>query len=441
MNFTPILAGAVACSVFFPTIANAQDSSDAVPIVVCAVDGVDPAALAASIGADLASGVPGQPIYLLYLSGVSPQQVQQAVALLNADPDTVFAEVDRSGEHPEECPPLPDPGGGLPCTIGIVDTTPTVAEYEGQDFAGVIELDVAQGLMGPAIPLVAVIDTGIFGGHAHLQGADILPGYDLVDGDGDPDDEANQLDDDGDGRVDEGYGHGTHVTGTILRVSPGARILPIRALDSDGRGMGYDIAYGIFLAVDDGADVINLSLGMTGPSQGVAAALQYAEAMGVTVLVSAGNSGDQAEIFPANYDPLMLQWRLPGLEHSDLDGAEILTVAATEVTDLKAWFSSWGANIDFCAPGVGIYSMLPPRPEYPGNDGYAWWSGTSMATAVASGVAALALDAGDGAPAVPLWPAVSDSCVSIDGLNLPYAGGLGLGRLNALDAALAARTP
>ena len=89
---------------------------------------------------------------------------------------------------------------------------------------------------------------------------DVL-GYDFVDNDLAPDEEANGLDDDGDGRVDELYGHGTHVAGIVHLVAPDARLLPLRVLNSDGRGNNFRTASAIVYATHRGADAINLSLG------------------------------------------------------------------------------------------------------------------------------------------------------------------------------------
>ena len=107
---------------------------------------------------------------------------------------------------------------------------------------------------------MAVLDTGV-GPHPDLQPV-LLPGHDFIDDDNVPDDVGDGLDNDNDGVTDEGVGHGTHVAGIIHAIAPGARILPVRVLDSDAQGSVFAIAQGIRYAVDQKARVINLSLGL-----------------------------------------------------------------------------------------------------------------------------------------------------------------------------------
>ena len=320
--------------------------------------------------------------------------------------------------------------GAQQCTVAFVDGTPTPPEFFAQTALEQIDAANAQLIMTTYTPVVAVIDTGLDMSHSIFAGHLASAGWDFVAGRPRAWDLPNGLDDDGDDLIDEAYGHGTHIAGTVLAVAPEALILPVRVLDAEGNGSAYDVANGIFWAVANGADIINLSLSMSGVSNTVAGALQFAEANNVVVFTSAGNTGDDI-LFPGTYDPATINYVLPGLEGVALDGAEIVTVAAVDDMDIKAMFSAWGLEVDVSAPGVAVYSALP-------GDRYGWWSGTSMATAVASGVAALTVGIAGPFPASSPAQMVIDQSLPIDDINPMTAGGLGAGRTDALASAMAA---
>jgi len=261
--------------------------------------------------------------------------------------------------------------------------------------------------------VVAVLDTGVDFTHPDLAGA-LLAGWDFVEGDADPSDVADGIDQDGDQIVDEGAGHGTHVAGIIHAVAPGAQILPVRVMDSEGVGNSADIARGIRWAVDNGADVINMSLGMRASADVMKDALDYADSLGVFVVASAGNEGIQvSDHFPANL-------------------SKVVAVAATDANDLKAPFSNFGSYVDLSAPGEGILST------YLGGQ-YAVWSGTSFSTPMVAGGAALWYEKYPGGNPADATNAVKDTASPLDTTGLPYDGKIGAGLLDC--AALILWTP
>lgn len=274
-------------------------------------------------------------------------------------------------------------------------------DYVDQEALARIRAPAAQAIASGAGVLVAVVDTGADLDHVDLLD-NLVPGRDLVDGDLDPSDLPDGIDNDADGVVDEAAGHGSHVAGIIAAVAPAVSIMPVRVLDSDGNGDAFTVAGGIYAAIDAGADVINLSLGLHETARVMRRAIQEARQAGVLVVVSAGNAGVRINRqFPANL-------------------SEAMTIAATDRYDLKAVFSNYGSNVSVSAPGVGIMSTY-------WNGGYALWSGTSMAAPFTAGAAALRLGQGE-LPPGPLQQRIEDTSQP---LNV-YGGELGEGRIDLL---------
>jgi subtilisin family serine protease len=257
---------------------------------------------------------------------------------------------------------------------------------------------------------VAVLDTGVDTTHPAIADNILDNRVNMLEISRDVSDAGNGIDDDGDGRVDEMVGHGTHVAGTVVQVAPDAQILPVKVLDSDGNGDTFSVMAGVVYAVEQGADVINLSLGSTWDSTALAWAVRYAEAQGVVVIAAAGNGDREAPVeYPAS-------------------DAGAISVAATDGTGDKASYSNYNGMVDISAPGDNVASA------YPGGV-YATASGTSMSAPLVSGTAALMLERSPDMTPQSIHDRVVNAAAPLSLSNPVYDGKMGGGELD-VNAAL-----
>lgn len=336
-----------------------------------------------------------------------------ALDALNADPDVAYAELDRpvsllsSDTYFSQLWALQNTGqfGGIP----------------GKDMS---VPDAWQTSTGTGV-LVAVVDTGVDASAADLAGqlagnpddqpgngidddgngfVDDTQGWDFVDGDNDPNDE---------------HGHGTHVTGTIaaaadngigvVGVAPGARVMPVRALDASGHGTDSTIAEAFDYAGDMGARIVNASLGGPGASKTLTDAM--AAHPNTLYVVAAGNDGVDTDL--TAYAPCTSP------------APNVICVGASTNRDARATFSNYGlTTVDVFAPGVLVESTWP-------GGTYKFLQGTSMAAPHVAGEAALALAADPEATTAQLKEDLIESVDPVDAFSAISVSG---GRADAAAA-------
>ncbi|HEY0733268.1 MAG TPA: S8 family peptidase, partial [Herpetosiphonaceae bacterium] len=260
---------------------------------------------------------------------------------------------------------------------------------------------------------IAIVDSGVRLSHPEFAGR-VLPGYDFFNNDADPSDDV---------------GHGTHVAGIAAAAGDNGEggagvcwqcsILPVRVGGIEGVPNDA-LAAGIRWAADQGARVLNLSLGGEDDSPIIHEAIKYAVSKNVVVIVSAGNSaadGNPVE-YPAAYE-------------------EVIAVGATDENDQRAYFSQVQPYVDVSAPGWNIPSTWSDSPFLPLS--YLAISGTSMSAPYVTGLAGLLLSIN---PNLDVNGVRSILTSTTDDLGAPGADWeFGTGRINAARAVNAVRLP
>jgi subtilisin family serine protease len=200
-----------------------------------------------------------------------------------------------------------------------------------------------------------------------------------------------------DGSPYSDFGHGTEVLGMVHLVAPTARLLPLKAFSSDGSGDLSNILAAVYYAVQNHANVINMSFELSSSSNELATALSYANANSVICVASSGNDGQNEMVYPAG---------LPN----------VMGVASTNDFDQRSSFSNYGDQVVWvAAPGENIVTTYPFST-------YSVTSGTSFTSPMVAGTAALLLN---------LEPNLSPSAVANAISHAQWIGpNMGYGELN-----------
>ncbi|PKR82249.1 hypothetical protein CW751_02645 [Brumimicrobium salinarum] len=285
--------------------------------------------------------------------------------------------------------------------------TPNDTYFSSTNQYGLFKIQAEQAWnisTGSSNVVVAVTDNAIDVDHPDLTNI-ITGGYDAVDQDYDPRPCGSNV-----GQ------HGTHVSGTVgcetdnglglASIGFGIRVMPIKIGDCSGRLTGgYD---GIVYAANNGADVINMSWGSAGSSNYGQNVINNAWNAGSILVAAAGNDDVSTQFYPAAYN-------------------NVVTVASTNDTDSKSWFSNYGNWIDIAAPGSDIFSTDE-------QGGYTSLSGTSMASPLVAGLLGLMKSYAPSATNTDLINCLYTSADDIYPQNPSYTGQLGNGRINAFAA-------
>lgn len=285
---------------------------------------------------------------------VPPGQERSRAAAYRANPSVQYAEVN-----------------GRYYAIGFTPNDPRYPsqwQYENGGGGGArrdADIDASgawQKTMGDSAVAIAILDTGIDQNHEDLS-TKVSQTRNLT----------------GSDTADDLYGHGTHVAGSAAALTnntvgvagtcPSCTLYNVKVLGDDGSGAWSGIAEGIIWAADNGAKVVNLSLGSYSPSETVLDAVNYAWGKGVLLVGAAGNDGKNWGFYPAAYP-------------------NVIAVAATDKRDARAGFSNHGSNwVELAAPGAEILSTTM-------DGAYGSMSGTSMASPHVAGVAGLVWSTG-----------------------------------------------
>lgn len=231
---------------------------------------------------------------------------------------------------------------------------------------------------------------------------------------------------------EDGLNHGTMIAGIIgasvnneigvSGVSSNVKLMTLRSLNENGEGKINDVVRAIDYAINNGADIINLSFSGLGYNKGFEEAVERANRAGVIVVAAAGNSNsdlDEEPLYPACFK---------GSGKKNI----VVSVGSTDTLDQKATFSSFGQNcVDISAPGISFFSTYfyddknNKEKEYNG-----YWSGTSMSAAVVSGSLALIKEANPKLSSEQVLEILFKSADDINTLNPFYVNELGAGRVN-----------
>lgn len=210
---------------------------------------------------------------------------------------------------------------------------------------------------GSADTTIAVVDSGVNASHLDLKDR-VLKGYDFVSG-------LNN------GHRDE-LGHGTHVAGIIAAnvndigiagIDQGAKVLPVKAMGKKGTGTLSNVIDGLYYAIEQDADIINMSYVIKEENGMLEEVLWKAYDKGIVLIASSGNKGTEEQMYPGSYK-------------------HVINVGATDRKDKRAEFSNYGTWLDMAAPGDDILST-----HFKGD--YQFDSGTSFSAPIVSGIAGL----------------------------------------------------
>ncbi|MDP2656511.1 MAG: S8 family serine peptidase [bacterium] len=329
--------------------------------------------------------------------------------------------------------------------------TPNDEFYSRQGYLRSINVNQAwEVTTGSQLPIIAIIDSGVDINHPDLKDSiwvntneipgdnidndhngfvDDINGWDFVSSSPDPRPKF------GTSFISAGMEHGTILAGVaagrgnngigITGISWRSRIMPLRVINSNGEGDVIAVVRAIDYAIKQKANIINLSFVGPNDSGFLEDAISRAHKAGIVIVAASGNDDHlrggldttKTKMYPACYD---------GTDNA------VIGVASLDSLGQKTQFSNYGSCVDVSVPGNDFYSTQLVDSYVSGFDAPygGGWSGTSLSTAVISGLAALILSVNSHASTADVMTALKGGCDEIDALNVNYVGKLGCGRVN-----------
>lgn len=331
-----------------------QPTVEVVPgeVIVKFRDDAQVAEVAGARGLEIAASTGAKVDGLPAVAATNGRPVDQVLAELRADPAVEYAE-------PSYRVQLLDDGAVAAVSVNDPQTA-------GQYSLDRMRVRDAWSLSTGGSGVIAVLDTGVQPDHPDLSGR-VLPGRDFVNND------SNAADDNG---------HGTWVAGIIAAkpndgygmagISWSDMILPVKIMSSSGTGSTSALVSGIIWAADQGATVINMSVGGFPYSQAVQDAATYAWNKGAVLVGAAGNNNREEKFYPASMN-------------------HVISVSATQPQDEFSHWSSYGPAVDVSAPGSSVLTTNCTAGTCPNRTwgSHTYISGTSFAAPNVAGVVAL----------------------------------------------------
>jgi subtilisin family serine protease len=322
------------------------------PYLVCELStGANPTAIANQYSITLIEALPDNS-FVLY-EAASESQADTVAMAMGGNPSILSVQIQASRPEPNQ---LPGKGGTLP----VVGDRSTL-QIENASLLSLINWQSALANGQGREVRVAVLDTGISDTQLALW-SKVVASYNFVEPNLLAIDRPQGTDSDFDGFADEAVGHGTMVAGIIDFVAPQTKLIIGRVADSDGAASTWNVVRGIRFAIENGAEVINLSLATATRNRMIGRAIAYAERKGAVVVAGIGNAGIADAFYPAKL-------------------SDAIAVTAVSSNGTKSAFSNWHSRADVAAPGFSILSDS-------GNGQLDQWSGTSFAAAFVSGTIA-----------------------------------------------------
>lgn len=340
-----------------------------------------------------------------------------------------------------------------PAALAYVPSDPM---YLDQPYLKQINVEEAWDVAKGDGVVVAVLDSGVDIDHQDIK-FNIWSNSGEVAGDG--------VDNDGNGFVDDvngwdfvektsdprpkfgagytafGMHHGTAIAGLIAAVAnngkgitglaPNAKIMPLRVLTSDGTGNVSTLIEAMEYAVNNGADIINLSLVGDTYSSHLEEALSWAGEEGVLVVAAAGNASNPARRLDLDKTPTY-----PACYGNNTDRNVVLAVSSVNAGDVLPSFASYGSCVDLIAPGEGLLSLSFVTTTVSGFEKpYAYtWTGTSASAALVSGAAALVKSDNKSLLPFQIISVLLAGAKNVDDLNAGFEDKIGSGRLDVGQA-------